>query len=129
MSHRFSWDPSLDTGIEELDIQHRRFVTLINHLDATDNTDAVLAEILRHLIYHFRCEQALMDAYEEDYAAMEEEEHQQEEASVRELIQQFRDGFLEREQLCDRLYGFLVQHSGERDKPLASSVIAKRNSI
>lgn len=127
--HRFNWDRSLNTGIEEMDLQHQRFVLLINHLDAAEQPDPVLAELLRHLVYHFRCEQALMDAYEVDYAAMEEEEHDREDAAVRQLVSRFRSGQLSRSELCDQLYDFLVTHSRDHDRPLASAVIAKRNSV
>ena len=127
--HRYNWDSNFDTGIEEIDIQHRRFVSLINLVDQRDSVDPVLAEFLRHMVYHFRCEQALMDAYEEDYAAMEEAEHAAEDILSRRAIDAFRDGHISKGELCDQLYAFVLSHARDRNQEVMGAIIARRNAV
>lgn len=61
------WHPSLETGIEELDAQHRRLVDLVNRLDAAlsggdlnGEMGRVLAELVVYSHEHFAAEEGIM---------------------------------------------------------------------
>jgi hemerythrin len=61
------WNPSLDTGIEVIDSQHRRIVTYLNALEAAKNTKdpSRIGQIIEQLIdytqSHFGFEESLME--------------------------------------------------------------------
>ncbi|MDR1969505.1 MAG: bacteriohemerythrin [Burkholderiaceae bacterium] len=62
------WMPELDTGIEEIDIQHRRIVEYINRLyELRDSPNRegladVIAEMVDYTISHFAFEEGVMDS-------------------------------------------------------------------
>ena len=61
------WVPELDTGIAEIDTQHRRIVDYINkllELRASHNREAlgeVIAEMVDYTMSHFAFEEALIE--------------------------------------------------------------------
>ena len=64
------WNASLDTGIHEIDTQHRRLVELLNDLyDAyinkhhDDIVAGAISELERYTDYHFTTEERLMQMY------------------------------------------------------------------
>lgn len=64
---QMQWHPSLETGIEQLDAQHRRLVDFVNRLDAAlsgGNIDSEMGRVLADLVVysheHFAAEEDLM---------------------------------------------------------------------
>lgn len=77
ISDIFVWEARFETGIAEIDAQHRKLVALINTLGRilAVETDpdlfeaallAVFDELNGYVDYHFRFEERLMDAYDRD---------------------------------------------------------------
>nr|MDA3960187.1 hypothetical protein [Planctomycetota bacterium] len=64
-AHQFNWDRTMDTGIEEMDVQHRRVTQLLNHIVERNEAEAQAAidELRRHLRVHYACEEALLEHY------------------------------------------------------------------
>ncbi len=64
----FEWDPRFETGLEEMDRQHRSLVGLINSLGSVllsdsfspDGLDRVLEQLEEFADTHFACEESLM---------------------------------------------------------------------
>ena len=62
------WVPELDTGIAEIDTQHKRIVDYINKLHELRQTHhrerlaEVIAEMVDYTISHFAFEEALMES-------------------------------------------------------------------
>ncbi len=62
----FEWSPLFETGLSEVDGQHRRLVNLVNDLgrdveSATpDHLDQALKTLADYTVYHFSCEEAIM---------------------------------------------------------------------
>ncbi len=63
----FSWDSKFNTGIDEVDVQHRRLVDLINRLGAISahqksdgELGGILNELAQYTVYHFSTEEQLM---------------------------------------------------------------------
>ncbi len=65
----FTWDESLDTGIEVIDEQHKRIVDYINTLHtaiATKDKEAVsdvLDQLINYTVTHFSFEESLMEQH------------------------------------------------------------------
>lgn len=63
----FTWESSLETGIDIIDTQHRRIVDYINQLhDAIANknregVDTILDQLIDYTITHFTFEESLME--------------------------------------------------------------------
>ena len=61
------WVPELDTGIAEIDAQHRRIVDYINQLQELrhshdrEGLSNVIAEMVDYTMSHFAFEEALID--------------------------------------------------------------------
>ncbi len=88
----FQWSPLFETGLDEVDAQHRRLVELVNDLgDKLDSgeperIDATLTALADYTVYHFGCEEALMDAagVDAEYAERHRDTH-------RRFVQQVTD--------------------------------------
>lgn len=64
------WNDKLATGLVDVDQQHQKLVDIINHLAAlhhgratSSELLAILLELRRYTVYHFGCEEALMQAH------------------------------------------------------------------
>ena len=67
----FRWDARYETGLPEVDAQHRALVAIINRLvaalDGPGETDAVrgcVAELVHYASRHFETEEALMESWD-----------------------------------------------------------------
>lgn len=65
--YTLEWKPEYETGVEEIDLQHRYFMTLINRLSAElDSCDdanyrrRLLDELAKYAVFHFASEENLM---------------------------------------------------------------------
>jgi hemerythrin-like metal-binding protein len=67
---RLQWQPAFETGIAEVDEQHRKFISLINRLEdcisdrkPSDECGipAVLADLVNYAHYHFAFEEKLQE--------------------------------------------------------------------
>ena len=64
---KMEWGPELETGIQEVDTQHKRIVNLVNQMqDARLNKDmetvaSVITEMVDYTLSHFAFEEALME--------------------------------------------------------------------
>ena len=65
----FEWSARYDTGLAEVDDQHRRLVDIINHVDRLLRAESpisvlepVLDELTEYARYHFDTEERLMDS-------------------------------------------------------------------
>lgn len=80
-----TWSSKLNTGVKNIDEQHRRLVKLVNNLVAgiqegfaDDITDGICRELIEYTKYHFRDEEMLM----EEVAFPDIEAHKQKHASL-----------------------------------------------
>jgi hemerythrin len=65
----FVWDNAYDTGIEAIDMQHRKIVDYINQLDSaissnnTDEIEKVFENLFNYCLSHFSFEESLMEEH------------------------------------------------------------------
>ena len=134
----FRWSPLFETGLAEVDAQHRRLVELVNQLgrDADSATpehiDRALNELAEYTVYHFSCEEAIMA---QDHVAPAHAERHKE--THRRFIRQVGD-WLERRrteetiglgQMLEYLANWLVFHILGDDQSLGRQVMAIRDGM
>ena len=72
-----NWDASLELGVDIMDRQHHRLISIINEVDRTQrgeinslSTPQLINELLDYIVEHFSTEEELMRRYEyADFAA------------------------------------------------------------
>jgi hemerythrin len=131
MNAKITWDSSFETGIPEIDAQHRHLVEIINTLSddighATKNAlAATIVQLKEYAQYHFRTEEGIM----EQSGYKELEEHRDEhERFVDQILLFDLDIILATEGLAwDMLYflrGWLTNHILQVDKKFSASIQA-----
>jgi hemerythrin-like metal-binding protein len=134
----FRWSHLFETGLEEIDSQHRRLVTLLNQLgrdseSATpEQVDIALGELAQYAVYHFDCEERVMAAegVSKRHATRHQETHRRFVKQVSNWLEQRkRDESLGLGQLLDFLANWLVFHILGEDQALGRQVKAIRTGI
>ncbi|ARU04650.1 hemerythrin [Comamonas serinivorans] len=103
------WTPDLDTGIHEIDVQHRRIVDYINRLNsARMGSDraaigAVIEETIDYTLSHFAFEEALMVDAGYLYSGPHKRVHE----LFTKRVTEFRTRFEAGEDIADELHGML----------------------
>ncbi len=64
------WDNHFNTGIQEIDIQHQKLVSILNHLATNitykanrDELNLILDELTQYTLYHFETEEKIWQKY------------------------------------------------------------------
>ncbi|MBI5494869.1 MAG: hypothetical protein HY904_07550 [Deltaproteobacteria bacterium] len=113
MTIRFDWDPALETGIPELDIQHRELFRRANVLFAACVTGRGAEEIRSVLDFlgthlHFRTEEALLTATGFSAVAAHARRHASLATDFQRLLRHL-ESVGPREHLLIRTNGFLLK--------------------
>lgn len=66
----FPWNDNFNTGLDDVDAQHRKLAELLNRLASQvayggtpQALDAIFDELANYAVYHFACEEAIWDTY------------------------------------------------------------------
>ena len=128
-----NWTPDLSVGIDRIDQQHKKIVTLLNELyeamQAGQGREAlgkVLNDLLLYTKTHFATEEQAMAAH--GYPDYEEHKRRHEKMAlkVKALHEQFRDGALTSPiQITNFLKDWLAKHIRETDKKYGPFLSAK----
>lgn len=135
------WTASFDTGVPEIDEQHRILVHTLNDANARmqGNPDLGVVEeitqdLLSYALYHFETEEGLMQAYGySDGSPTDAEAHLQQHRSFSSKVVAVRDNLragipISREDLIGFLSDWLVKHILNTDKKFAAYLLARRAS-
>lgn len=127
------WDNSYNTGVEDIDEQHRILVNTINEaseklaLDSSlESLEAITKDLLSYALYHFETEEELMA--EHNYKAYSQEEydthmkqHRSFSAQVVAVRESIKSGKpIEKEELINFLTNWLINHINKTDKKLGA---------
>jgi hemerythrin-like metal-binding protein len=131
----FTWSPLFETGLTDVDDQHRRLVELVNQLGedadsgSAEKIDQTIGALAEYTVYHFQCEEAIMenDAVAVTYADRHRETHRRFVAQVVEWIERRKRGeSINLGQLLEFLANWLVFHILGDDQSLGRQVLAIR---
>lgn len=124
------WIPDLDTGIEEIDIQHRRIVKYINRLyELRQSPDRkavadVIEETVDYTLSHFAFEEAMIEEAGYMFSAPHKRVHDLFVRRVAEIKSRFELG----EDVADELHGmlsrWLFNHIRNEDRGYVDTVKA-----
>jgi hemerythrin-like metal-binding protein len=131
----FQWNPLFETGLQEVDAQHQRLVTLVNDLADLNESggqaqiDACLGALAEYTVYHFACEERLMGDVGVDRGYFERHRD-----THRKFVQQVTDWMGQRHaagqvslaQLLDYLANWLIFHILGDDQSMGRQVAAIR---
>ena len=125
-----AWVPELDTGIDEIDRQHRRIVDYINKLYELRNTPDrealgdVIAEMVDYTISHFVFEEALIENAGYMFAGPHKKVHDLFTRRVAEMQSRFDAGEDVTAELHGMLSRWLFNHIRNEDHGYIDSVKA-----
>ncbi len=122
-----TFGPELETGISEIDQQHRKLVSLVNRLYRAIKSGegtGVLGEILNELVaytdYHFKTEEYYFDKFNYPEGELHKEIHRKLTAQVLEFKEKFERGEATLSyDLLNFLKDWLVNHIGKTDMKYA----------
>lgn len=126
------WSAAYETGIPQLDMQHRTLTDLINRLvlavrrsTCIDGWVHLLDEMVDYADYHFRCEEAFMIRYGvvSAHADLHRARHVQALAMMRQRIAACRDGGGDLPAFCSDLARWLETHMLAEDKTLGEQIV------
>lgn len=122
------WTQELETGIREIDRQHRQFVNLINELDdaiQTGNADGirhVIEGVLNHTVTHFEFEEELMQKAGFSSLKAHQQSHEFFMRKIAVLRGNFNAGESVSKLLLSILKGWLANHIKGEDRDYIDSV-------
>ena len=125
---KLEWTQDLDTGIEEIDKQHRRIVDYINELGEarrakdTKLVERVVSRTVDYTISHFGFEEALMENAGYKLLRTHKKSHEMFAKRVLDLQARFTDGEDVSEELHALLSRWLVSHIKHDDHAYAEIV-------
>lgn len=131
----FELTEDLQTGIDEIDNQHRKLLSWANFIafDDADATDQKVSEALDNLqdyvVYHFQTEEEAMDKY--DYGKLErhKKQHSRLMNEVAELFSRAKGKETDHGTLTELQYmltDWIQHHIVEWDKPFAAFLKGKK---
>ena len=129
----FEWSPLFETGLTEVDAQHKRLVELVNQLGADvdsaspEHIDQALQTLAEYTVYHFQCEEAIMDAGQVAtvYADRHRDTHRRFIKQVSDWLARRTDGeAISLHQLLDFLANWLIFHILGDDQSLGRQIAA-----
>lgn len=122
------WQNDLDTGIEEIDRQHRRIVEMINQLHVAQRTHEQLAvgevieELVDYTMSHFAFEEELLEEAGYPFTAAHKRVHEVFIRRVNEFRLRFQAGEDVSDDLKHLLSRWLFNHIRNDDKAYAEDV-------
>jgi hemerythrin-like metal-binding protein len=133
------WDANFETGVSEIDEQHRILVNTINEaavtLGATSNLsvlEQITNDLLSYALYHFETEEELMSQYKydeqkEDEQKMHLAQHRDFSATVVTVKENMKSGKpITKDELLGFLKEWLTNHILNTDKKLGTFITSQK---
>lgn len=127
MTH-ISWHERFDTGIEVIDFQHQKIVSMINdlHAAATEHeytaTREILSRMRQYVEEHFTFEEELLREAAYQYTDTHIKLHQRFLERLDNLSQRYEEGENVRNELSRFLTKWLTHHIGHEDQDYVADV-------
>ncbi len=129
------WGDHLRIGVEAIDEDHKKLISLLNklaNLDLADNQiEYVVKELLLYTVFHFEREEAVMEACGYPGLELQKKQHREMHRKIKELAAKWRkDRDVESEARLQRfLKEWLVDHILHDDMKMASYVGGRSEAI
>ena len=133
MSVNFEWNNDYSIGIDEIDSQHKRFLSLLQETYSfkqrgTDNSrlKTLVQELEKYLVFHTKSEEMLMILYDYPKQELQKEEHIKVITKVREKIKNLPENPEDLTDLLIYLMKWFVNHTTYLDKELGGHIQQQR---
>ena len=133
MSVNFEWNNDYSIGIDEIDSQHKRFLSLLQETYSfkqrgTDNSrlKTLVQELEKYLVFHTKSEEMLMILYDYPKQELQKEEHKKVITKVREKIKNLPENPEDLTDLLIYLMKWFVNHTTYLDKELGGHIQQQR---
>ncbi len=124
-----AWDDSLSSGIEEVDLQHKEFIKLIQRIQilheknaSKDFTFRILQELLKYAEYHFASEENIMSVMRYPMIERHQAEHKKLLRGLGYWIGAFNEGTESLGSLLNFLCAWLLCHTRDEDSRIGKYV-------
>lgn len=120
MADYLDWDPGVTVGVEEIDLEHRTFVALINRLEGvkTDRALAprVLQELIKYVAFHFQSEENIF--FESGYPELEAHRvlHLALLEKLNVVLMELRSGQIDFDELLAFFRSWYLNHTAREDR-------------
>jgi len=135
MYQLIQWSDSMSTGIEKIDLDHKKLIRLINHCIQLDQEQTepkaiqtILDELLAYTEYHFQHEETVMKQLAYPHLNKHQKVHHMLIQEVKQRIQQFNQGTLVIDDLIAFLSAWLQEHIMGMDKYIVSESKVKKTN-
>lgn len=135
MAVKFEWDEIYELGIQEIDLQHKKLISISNELydiatKGDVNLKITMSKILKNLtdytVYHFTSEEEFMKKYGYQGAPMHKIAHDNFVAEVTQQIKNLSEGSQEDVLIFyDYIANWILAHIAKADKIWATFVKEK----
>ncbi len=121
------WRTDFDTGITDVDHEHKELVRLINNLHETlasdassDTISAFLGEIFARISAHFALEESIMRKYSYDQYSEHKKDHEKLLDDIRDIMDNYEAGkyMAYEEAFANVVHDWFVGHFKEQDARL-----------
>jgi hemerythrin-like metal-binding protein len=134
-----AWDRSYETGVEEIDDQHRILVNTIKEAEqklteetSIETLEAITKDLLSYALYHFETEEELMQQYDYKRAHPADfESHMKQHRSFSAKVVAIRESIktgnpVDKQELIGFLITWLINHINKTDKKLGAFLTKAR---
>ncbi|MBF0390211.1 MAG: hemerythrin family protein [Desulfamplus sp.] len=125
----FEWQDEYNTGILEIDSQHRYFLGLIKRIidvikDKSDHTycQRLFMELVYYTKFHFYSEENIMIRYNYDRLKQHQEIHRDLIDLLTNEINSMADNMSDYQHFINFLVNWFIRHSMEEDKKIAMGI-------
>lgn len=138
-TEKMKWRREFETGIAEIDLQHRTLVKMFNRMNTELRDDSgravwenIIHELLGYALYHFWTEEDLAAQYGYDQeknadASAHFDEHRSFAESINDIRSRFRAGErVAKSELIDYFRDWLANHIVDSDQWLVAFVLEKQ---
>lgn len=123
------WSDKYNTDIPEIDVQHKRFLSLIKKLyeEGDDKREKfILDEIYRYALFHFVSEEELMSIYSYSEKEKQKQSHQELISDLYTFINPIHGNKFNKEKILYFLIKWFVDHTTHEDKALGRFINSAR---
>jgi hemerythrin len=133
MAALFIWNPTYETGIKSIDLQHKKLVDILNELydamgkgHANEMLGKILDELIQYTIVHFATEERLFKQHGYPEFVAHKKEHDDLTAQVKKLQADFKSGKITLSmQVATFLKDWLKVHILQTDKKYVAFLVSK----
>ena len=129
-----TWKPAYSVGIESIDNEHKKLLSLINTLQTAAHyrtgeefEKKALNELVDYTLYHFKREEEMMEQHDFPGLAEHKREHDAMVAKVESFVAEYSDrGIDVLEDISTYLKNWLIKHINGTDKQYCSLLYGER---